>query len=77
MRLNGRLKRLEQQAGSAAETGRILFAWEYPDDEAWQAAKAEHHRRWPEHEGIRFIEYGVKLPRFTDAVAKVRNDNGA
>lgn len=56
-RLNGRLTRLEKQTSSPADTqGRIIWAYEFPDPDAWEAAKAEHYRRWPRHRGIRFID---------------------
>lgn len=58
MSLKSRLEKLEKAyLPTIPQDGRIICDYEFPDDAAWQEAKAEHVRRWPNHKGIRFIQY--------------------
>lgn len=55
MTLKARLSRLEKKA-PARQNGRMLWAWEFPNDAAWGTAKLQHVELYPNHKGIRFID---------------------
>lgn len=68
MTIKSRLAKLEEQRPEQTE-GQILWRWEYPTDEAFEAAVAQHVIDYPHHKGVRGIDYGVDACIVRDWIA--------